>query len=243
MKILIGTPTKSGSVSHRYAASLALSIPLLQQEGFTVEYLPVPGQLVEHARNYIAARALSTGADKVVYLDDDVSWEPRDLVRLVTLPHALIGATYRKKDPSVEKYAVLFPDTARDDQYGAVEARYIPGGFMKVERHVFEQMSANLQPYPHPAVLETAEEPYMFPFFKVLTSAEPGHSAGESEDMWFCVEWQRLGGVSWVYPDIRVQHTTEITLQSYFRQYLERITTDTRADRQEEGGRSNEREQ
>jgi hypothetical protein len=239
MKILIGTPTKSGDMTHQYVASLVGSLPLLQREGFSVFYYPIAGQLVEHARNVIAARALTMGVDKVIFLDDDVSWKPQDLVTLANFPHHLIGGTYRKKDISQEKYAVAFPETARDDTYGAIEATYIPCGFMKIERVVLEQMRDRLEPYPHPSVLNTEDENNMHPFFKVLTHGEEGHSPGESEDMYFCVEWRRLGGTAWVYPNFSLNHVCEVSLESNFPQYLESITISTEQDSKRQGGEQN----
>lgn len=187
-------------------------------------YIPVAGQLIEHARNYIAAKALTQGADKLIFLDDDVSWNPEDLVKLAKMPHSIIGGTYRKKSPTEEKYAVALPDEMRYDRYGAIPVNYVPTGFMKIETSVLREMSEGLENYPHPAVLGTKEEDYMYPFFKVLTVAEEGHDAGESEDTYFCVEWQRIGGTCWILPELKPAHITEITLNNNFENYLKNIT-------------------
>lgn len=225
MKVVIATPTNSGQMYHQYVASLFGSIPLLQREGFSLLYYPIPGQLIDHARNLAAARAITQGADKLLFLDDDVSWRPEDLAGLLKTPHSVIGGTYRKKNVYKESYAVGLPEEIIPDEYGMLPANHLPAGFLKIETYALKEMSKNMEPYPHPNVLGTEEESNMFPFFKVLTNAQAGHSGGESEDTYFCVEWRRAGGQCWLYPDAKVEHITEVSLKNDFKNYLDRITS------------------
>lgn len=78
MRILIETPTYDGRISMETSTSLWR----LDRCGHEVDWKPRPGYGCDMARNRIAADALSANYDRVLMVDNDMSFKP-DALRLL----------------------------------------------------------------------------------------------------------------------------------------------------------------
>lgn len=215
--LVLATPTRSGDLDWRYVQSLFASLPMLKQAGYEPAWMPLPNLPTPQARNMAVAKAFGAGADKIVFLDDDVFWNPPDLVRLVQHPHPVVGGTYQKKQNGVA-FASHVENGARTDAYGLLPASYLPAGFLKINMDVFETMVEvlGLENYPHPASPEN-EAKFLYPFFQQYFSSDTGYV---SEDVWFCYRWQDCGGVNWLDPQAHIGHVGEHVYNADFRDQL-----------------------
>jgi hypothetical protein len=90
------------------------------------------------------SKAIKAGCDTFIFIDDDMSWRPQDLLELIVTPGDIVCGTYRfKTDEHVSYMGVLETDDethrpmGRKD--GCLSAIRIPAGFLKVTLPVVER--------------------------------------------------------------------------------------------------------
>lgn len=96
---------------------------------------------VDDGRNRLVRDFLETDCVQLVFLDADVSWQPKDLKALVEHDADIVAGVYpRRGDDEPFPVKPLPGDRwARAD--GLVEVEGAPTGFMKIRRHVLKAMS------------------------------------------------------------------------------------------------------
>lgn len=164
------------------------------------------------ARNDLSAAFLASDYDDMLFIDDDMGWDPNDVIRLLASDKDLIGGVGCKK--------VMRPDTDPakwclhrlngplvQDEMGAIEVAAVGTGFLKISRAVFQRM---IMAHPEwkrlgwPNMPEAARAFY-YRFF----AFDPDDPEEAGEDIAFCREWRSLGGQVWVDPTIRLRHVGE----------------------------------
>ena len=201
-KVAICTPTLHEPVQ-AYRDSLAASIQPLLDRGYAVHtILEKRNQYISLARANLVRKAQDVGATIIVFIDDDVSWQPEALIKLVETEGDVVGGVYRYKTEKMEGYmcSLLAPigesPVARED--GALPALFLPAGFLKVTKAAIDKMSAF---YPQ-LVFGSKDYPYVDLF---------NHGAFEGrwygEDIAFCRNWVNTGGSIWLVPDLDLDHT------------------------------------
>lgn len=165
-----------------------------------VEVIPyfLPGQsLITHARNQLVRDFIRSDADRAVFVDADVAWDPGDVIKLASRPQDVVGGAYRLKADRwdfpvfhVEGGPVVDPDT------GLIEVAALPGGFMALSRKVFDTLFAS----------QVAENKRGYSFAGETFWAFFHAPYGDGEDGTFCKEWRELGGKVWLDPDLTLSH-------------------------------------
>lgn len=193
------------------------TVLLLQEHGIRVAYeLVIGSSVIEKARNELAARFLATDFTDMLFVDDDMQWDARDVLRLLMSDKALIGGVGRMRcqkpntDPAVWCWRPLSEKGAlRADDFGAVEVLGFGAAFMLVNRGVLHGLAS-----AHPEWAEDAPKDWpdavrqnYFAFFR--QGADDGRPL--SEDYVFCERWRALGKSVWVMPDIRLGHVGAYT--------------------------------
>lgn len=133
-----------------FISSLEASIPVIKEAGWEEgSAWEIGHAYVSYARSLLLKKALADDPDYVVYLDDDVSHEPGDLLRLLETPGDIVGGTYRFKSPQEEYMGKLnkadgspVPALAPN---GCYPAFFLPAGFLKISRGALEIM---IETYP-----------------------------------------------------------------------------------------------
>lgn len=155
---------------------------------------------ISGARATMLRKALDAGADIIVFIDHDVSWQPKDLVKLVQAEGDVIAGLYRfKYDDKVEYMGVLddkdgFPQVRGD---GCIKADRVPAGFLKVTRNAVNRF---MQAYPHLMYGETCNPSVD------LFNHGAHKNAWWGEDYAFSRNWKDLGGEIWIVPDVSLTH-------------------------------------
>lgn len=149
-------------------------------------------------RNQLAHEFMKSDADRLFFLDSDVTFSPGSLLKLAHAKEDLVGGAYRFKSES-EKYPVQWiPEKDLwENENGYLEVETLPGGFLSVSRNVFDKLkSAN------PDRIINISGHTMHCYFEM--KYQNGHLCGE--DSLFCQEWRSIGGKVWLDPRIELTH-------------------------------------
>lgn len=200
MKVIFCTPSRVRPTDH-YIKSLEDSIPLIVDAGWTEGWVQELGcPYISSARATMTRKALDAKADVIVYIDDDLSWQPGALLKLLETPGDVVSGTYRFKKPEEQYMGCLIchpngTPQVRDD--GALKADRVPGGFLKVTAGAIEKF---MTAYP-----ELMFGPKYAPSIDLFNhGAHKGTWYGE--DYAFSRNWIDAGGDIWIVPDLNINH-------------------------------------
>lgn len=219
-KVMLATPSY-GSPDAAYTFSIANSRQALSAAGIQSAYLLLEGNChVDDARNSIVRHFLESDCTELLFLDADVKWEPDVIVRLCKRDLDVVGAVYPYRREGSVEIPVRLKDGARPID-GLLEVDGLPTGFMKIKRHVLEQMAADAPQY-FDKVFETA-----------LVFDRP--TPGEDKTRWggdvdFCNRWKARGGKLYADQELRLGHVAKIVISDSLGAHLRRMSGTTLAD-------------
>lgn len=202
MKLMVGIPCYDGKVFCDTVRSLLEEVGAASLLGVQIDVRFIPGTCyIPLARNRIVDDFLASDADKLVFIDADVSWPVGSLLKLASHGVDCVAGVYRHKRAE-ETYPLVWPDesgtVALQAVDGLLEARFVPAGFWCLTRAAFETFRAfhGERPYSHEGNPGYAwfSNPY-----------RPGALWGE--DTLFCEEYREAGGRVWVDPELTLTHT------------------------------------
>lgn len=199
MKLFVALPIY-GAVDPFFLQSI---VQLIHQPPCHIQFAPLVGDsLVSRARNTLTAQFLRSDCTHMLFIDSDLIFSCDHIRRIMSHPEPLVGGLYPKKQQGDVAWVINThinppPPTER----GLQEVRYVGTGFMRIARHVFEDMiiGGAVQPYK-PDHAEATE----YDFWSVGVYPIEGSPRGRylSEDWYFCQRWLDLGGQ--VYADTRI---------------------------------------
>ena len=196
--------------------SLERAVPLLREHGWKDVFIPEIGcPYISNARATMLRKALDIGAETIVFLDYDLSFDPQDLLRLIEAPDQVNAGTYRFKKPEVEYMATLKvqPDDrpiVRED--GLIQADKVPAGFLKITK---EGVQRFMRAFPE--LLYGDPDHYSIDLFN--HGAHKGVWYGE--DYAFSRRWAELGGEIWLLPNLNLNHhSASQTYAGNFHEFL-----------------------
>jgi hypothetical protein len=212
--------------TRQYCMALAQTFAMLAEVNIRGYVQTVVGSSnLPRARNEIVAAFLASDFSDLLWIDDDMGWDPADVVRLLASDKLLIGGVGAKKrllpDTNPNKWCVRFDykEGVRQDAMGAMEVTGVGTGFLKVNRAVFEQMIAAHPEWKRNGYPEMAENvrAHYYGFYRFGGEAEEW-----GEDFNFCNEYRAIGGTCWVDPTIRLVHVGEYEYTGDFEALFER---------------------
>lgn len=158
---------------------------------------------ISAARAQMTRRGLDVKADAFVYIDYDISFDPEDMVRLLTTEGMVVAGTYRFKKDEEEYMGQLVTQenggpVVRAD--GCLRSALVPAGFLKITRQGLVWFARS-----YPELL------YGDPFnFEIDLF---NHGAREwvwwGEDYSFSQRWSKCGGEIWTPPNMNLNHHTK----------------------------------
>lgn len=186
--------------------SIEASLPYLEAAGWThglIQTLNVP--YISAARASMLRFALDAEADVIVFIDYDVSWDnPKDLLTLIEADGDVVAGTYRcKLDEEIYMGA---PDTGDDymavvrESDGAIEARVIPAGFLKITAAAVEKF---MIAYP-----DLCYGPKYHQSIDLFNHGVHEH-IWWGEDYSFARRWREKCGKIWLLPNLGLDHNTK----------------------------------
>mgnify|MGYP001567469879 CR=1 FL=1 len=222
MKVVFCIPAMEGGVKTSCHQSLVATYRALHEakipyDEFFVEncpYLPV-------ARATLAAMfMLEPGNTDAFFIDSDVGFDPAAVVAILQRQEGIVGGTYPlKRDILGFTAEVLTEDGIPIGRDGLIEAKFLPGGFMRVKRIVFEKLA---EAYPELKYESSVVEV----MGSGITTAYDFFGMGafgrrfRTEDYAFCQRWRDIGGQLWVYPNIDFQHVGQKAYKGNYHEFL-----------------------
>jgi hypothetical protein len=198
--VMVGYPcydgkAEVGSIGPIYQAATSKDNPVKQ-----IQYLN-GDSLVSRARNKIAERFLASDCEYLMFIDNDILFQPEDITRLRAYGRDIVGGVYLKK--KLPYSAVANRNIATDDVTGLLEMAEIGTGFMMISRRAFERIieefGTELQ---YKAENDETVGAY-YDFFRVGVNSEGRYL---SEDYFFCELARKVGIKVWLDSGILVKH-------------------------------------
>lgn len=197
MKLFVAIPAYSRSLTCETARSLLSEQGAAFVSGVELQVAFIPGtSLITQARNQAVAEFLASDADRMVFVDADVAWEPGALLKIGAAQRDFVGGAYRFKT-FVEDYPVHWiaerGELWADPDTGFLEVAALPGGFLSLSRDVFSRLAAAFpeRTYEHGGRI-----------FHAFFHCPPG----QGEDGAFCADWRAIGGEVWLDPTPTLTH-------------------------------------
>lgn len=209
-KFLLALPCYGSLMTQPFAASLIntlLNTPFIGKIEFELN-----DSLVSRARNSLAARFLASDYDWLLFLDNDLEFQPEHIARLwihaVKNQKRLVCGLYALKKISPQFVFNALPGE-KPDADGAVKVSESGTGCMVIHRSIFEKMIADL-----PQIAFTTDqgatgggEVTQWDFFSVGPYRYPsGLVRYLSEDWYFCQRARDLGFDVWADTRIQIRH-------------------------------------
>ena len=227
-KVMLAT-TVYDSPDESYTFSIAASRQALAEAGIQSAYLLLSGNChVDDARNSVVHSFMDTDCTDLVFLDADVSWRPRDLVRLCQHTLDMVGGVYpyRREDGKAKRGMPYIPiDGAKVEQSGLLEVAGLPTGFLRISRKVFEiliplnpNFNNKLQYVQGKKPLEAGVIPEI-PLLFERTLTDGTRLGG---DLGFCVKWMSVGGKIYADTEALLGHVAKTVLKDSLGAFLRR---------------------
>ena len=213
----LATTSGSGQPRSNYVVSLAESMAALSEAGMSADYyLHAFDCHVDDARNTVVRMFLESDAPILMFIDDDVGWRAKDLIRVIRADGDIVGGAYPIKS-DVEEYPIKTlpgPLQARPD--GLLEVAGLPTGFMAIKRHVLEALVKKKKWTAfRPRTMTTSDTLQHVIFERTL---KDGHRWSGDYD--FCNQARQLGFKSFVDPEIAFSHEGPKQWRGHFGRWL-----------------------
>lgn len=199
MKVIFCTPTRE-KPSLPFRDALEASLPLLEANGIDHGFTMEIGPYISANMATLARKALDKQPDALVFLDDDLSWTPESLLKLILCPEDVVGGTYRFKQPE-EKYMGAIQTDENNLPIGVygqkLKAKWLPSGFLKITANAVDKF---MKAYP-----ELSCGPAYHPTPDLFNhGAHKGIWYGQ--DYAFCRNYAEKCGPVWLLPNLDITH-------------------------------------
>ena len=181
MEVFIATPSYDKTVSVDYNRSLVLASILLTKHGIELHHSVLAGNcFIDQARNALVEQFLATSATDLLFVDADVGFDARVLIRVLTHAPLVVAGLVPKRDAESDACYHQGALTGVMDA-GLFQSLEAPTAFMRIRRKAFEKLKK--------------------PYFRTGSS-----EADFGEDIYFCRRWCETGEFLWIDPDITFTH-------------------------------------
>ena len=221
--LVIGTPFTGESVNVQYMESMIKTHAYFKKAGIPlVNMFLYNCSLITKGRNDIISNYLTqTNLDYFLFIDSDISFEPKDIMKLMNHDKPLIGATYPKKamnwvsvqqiihhdlvdnvgeliSKSSEYTCILKDDVKRKDK-NLLEVARMGTGFMMIKRSLLMKLKKKYKK------LKYLMDDYKSEGFAIFeTEIRDGQLI--SEDYAFCLRTTDIGEKVYIDPSIAIDH-------------------------------------
>jgi hypothetical protein len=148
--VMVLTPAYGGMVAAGFHRALLTSTIELLAEGIALESEILENQsLLPLARNTLLNEAYKRKPDDIIWIDNDMVWEPDTIRKLLKHDVDVVGAACRKKIPdNVQLNFQLFKDKSFEpNEQGLIEVRRLGTGFLRMSRKAYTTLWENEKKY------------------------------------------------------------------------------------------------
>lgn len=210
--VVLSTCLRDPMVTLAYHQSVCRAERVLRRAGIVLSQNVAPGGAIQYARNRLVAAFLKrTAGTHLLFVDDDVRFDPSDLVRMVQADRDVVAGVYATReidwkavaemprDPDAMKrgasplaFRPLRDGAGRITREGDfIEAEFVPTGFLLIKRAVLERM---MLAYPELAYHSPEDDE----LHNALFEAQVIDGQPYSEDFVWSRRWRAIGGRIWV---------------------------------------------
>lgn len=172
-----------------------------------------PDAAIDRARSIVASDFVrSDKADILFFIDDDVVFNPEDVLKLVQHIQDgkfVVGAVYATKSDPPQISSRFFDNQRIEFNRNSKpeEIMYLAGGFTMIHKKVFEKMCFRLPLCFANSKTEKSFWPFFMPFVvKKMNGFFKKQYEYLSEDFAFCHRAKDCGFDIWIDPSIRLGH-------------------------------------
>lgn len=198
VSVFIGIPVY-GQMPPHTAMSLALTAQACGASGVNLEICMEQRGIITLCRDQVLDSFLRSDKQKLVWIDSDIVWEPKDFFRLVALStlRDVVAVAYPAKVDGLEFQIAGDGQSQEPDDLGLFEVWGTGLGFTIMDRKVCEQVSAAA-----PMGFDTIAKRDMAAVFR--TEIKDGVRIGE--DIAFFNDIRAIGHKVWLDPTISLGH-------------------------------------
>lgn len=197
--VMICTPVRDGRFHTGYV------VGMMQSNGLHNGWLPYSGQSdIYLARNVLAnAFYMQKQFNMMICIDSDIGFTRADLQNLIHSEEGVVSGIYTDKCqppvPFCRDHNGANMELRDIPPQGMIRSKFIPGGFFKVERWVFDDLLGLVTTYG-------SDEEIVHAFYETrYTTGDKGNYM-VSEDFSFSVLLEKAGIQPWTNCGIRVSH-------------------------------------
>ncbi len=167
---------------------------------------------IARSRNRVATSFLESKNDILLFMDDDVAYDCRQLqLMILAMRHYdldIVGAAYSTKEEKAPVFALRTLTGQESIPFGEegliYPVRYVSGGCMAIHRRVFEKMIKDGdKQLCHPDTVK------FYSFFDTMEKDIDGKHSWLSEDWAFCERALEAGFKVWVDTRVKLDHIGE----------------------------------
>jgi hypothetical protein len=222
MKVIFAIPALTGALQMECAQSLMHVQRILDLKGIPHDLFSICDcACISRARNNLVADFMADKeATDFFFIDSDVGFDAKAVVELLERPDHVIAGIYPLKQDLAEFPIELKTEDGRLlGRDGLVEALFLPAGFMRIKREVFEILAKH---YPELKYEKNFMGLKNGPTKEAYNFFGTGVFEGRfyPEDYFFCRLWREIGGQLWVYPDINFHHIGKKAYAGNYHEYL-----------------------
>lgn len=200
LSLFVGIPTNR-SIDPRTVAAMLETQADLMVRGIPISFgMKFGNSRVERARTGVAWEFLASDCNRLLWLDDDQVFAPKDVIRLLCLSTELdiVGAVYPCKKEPIELRISTQHKMIPSEKWGLIRVDGMGLGFTMVTREVMQSL-ADVAP-----LVKFDEMPGRMPMLFYPRLNEKMEDVGE--DIGFFHDCKKLGYDVWVDPAMKIGH-------------------------------------
>jgi hypothetical protein len=208
VRLLMLTPIQNHAVDVAYLHSFERTQALLTEKRISRCIQQQSGSShIGKAREHLLWAGLKQmpQATHILFVDDDMGWEPSLVTRLLAADHEFTAVSGVKKTDQLSLCYNAFPDPqVLHPRTKFMKVRHIGFAFVMLKRSVIDKL---VEAYPE-LEYNTDGHGREFALFSDLMWRRAGKDLPErlSEDFSFCQRWQAIGGEIWMDPYAKLVH-------------------------------------
>ena len=197
-RVMIATPSYDGRLDVFYVNSLLETFRTWPDPNTVlVPIFMSYDSLIQRARNDSLCMALQNNFDDIIFIDSDISWEPKWLHKLLEYPVDVVGGTYRRKSDEFLSYVCKNTKNPAyvDTRTGLMKVDGLGCGFIRLSRRAMQYLWDASEPY-----VDRGEKRMVF---EVVVEGKEMIS----EDIYMCAKLNRGGFQVHLDPRMCCDHT------------------------------------
>ena len=212
--IFIATPAFGGMVTTSYVASLLDTQAELFKHSILYEAHFTTDSIIQLSRDILTANFLMTKHSHILWLDADIDWKAKDVLRLLSHDKDIVCGIYPRKRFPIE-YPIIWTEDDKDvDEDGLIEIVGAGAGFLLIKREVMEKM---VEAYPEKKYIapDAIQEKDQYLDLEVygLWDTYIENEVLYGEDMSFLKRWRAIGGKVFLDTEVYLKHIGSYTYE------------------------------